>query len=330
MNSGNIGNINKLDIIRRYQGINYLRNFFVKALKIQKKQTIYLINDSNLSFTSLFVLKQEISKYKLFMALNERNKIALYICEIICEEKFSSGEFSNIDLKSENARKAMLWVFNTGSPDDGLSDEFEQILDSVASVLIKEHNEKSIIPMLTEMIFNRNRNDKYIHDLVWACLQSKDINILKNFAEHLRSPIVKDVELARSLLNLPQEIPLKTATEKEKQYTSFMTWLKDNSPYINFTGESFNLTSNPVPCIVDLESKYLCNGGCIQVISQIDSTSDAHTNTKSEFSKLPESHKAILSKYSQNLHEEDPIYWKEWIHYPIDKQIKSIQYGGGE
>lgn len=331
MTLGNNGPSNNLDFIRHSHGIDFCRNMFFNLGKAHRQNAVQLVNDSSLFFTSLFVLLPQIHELNLTEELSERNRIALNICEIICNEKYSNGDYNYlISLKSEKVHRVLLWVFNTGAADDGINDEFEQILDSAASVLIKTHHEKAIIPIMIAMIFNRNRKGGYIHDLVWACFQTRDTSTLRYLAERLRSPVAKDVELARTLLNLPQNLPLRSTLEKQKEYTTYLSWLNENNPYIRFTGESFNFTSIPVPCIVDLEAKYLCKEGYVQDSKQLDSIADSEHSYLSDFNKLPENDKSILAKYSQHLHNQNQSYWNEWIHYSVDKQIQSARNGGRE
>lgn len=310
---------NKLDFIRTSEGVNECKNMFKNLANKDKSKAINLINADDLTFTSLFVLRHEIYKLNLVNQLNNRNQIALNICDIIGEEKYSSIDYDNkISLKSDVVHDSLLWMFNTGNIDDGLSEEFEQILDTVASVLIKEHHEKEIIPVMVEMIFKRNNDNRNIHDLAWACFKSKDITVLQLLAQKLRSPNAKDVKLSRSLLNLSQDKDFKNDNDKQKEYSSYIHWLKENNPYITFTDESFNFSNRPVPLIVDLDSKYLCTGGVVQT-----STHSNKRNKKlDKFDKLPQNDKALLANYSHQLHKKNLLEWNNWMKSPLEKQLQ--------
>ena len=330
MNLGGSGTTNDLDHIRRFKGINACKNMFGKLGKERRENAVQLVNDSRLSFTSLFILQPEIKKLNLREDLSKRNQTAINICERISDEQdLSIASDYSIPLKSEEVHSVLLWVFNTGVADDGLNDEFDLILDVVASVLIKTHHEKTILPLMTEVIFKRNQKGRFIHDLVWACFQTRDPNALRLIAGYLRSSVTKDVDLAHILLHLPQDVPLRTSYDKQKQYVAYLSWLKENDPYINFTGENFQSTNNPIPCVVDLEAKYLCRDSSIYAFKQIPDFTGSERIYLVNFNALSENEKSILARHSQKLHSENPSYWNEWMQYPVDKQIQTAQYGGG-
>lgn len=328
MNSGYNSMGNGLDRIRRSQGIDACRNTFGRMGKERRQNAVRLVNDGGLFFASLFILQPEIEELNLKEELSERNRIALSLCNRILSEKNSAGGPDlMISLNSEEVHHVLLWMFNTGAADDGLSNDFDQVLDIVASVLMKTHHEKTILPVLTDMIFKRNQKGRYIHDLVWACFQTHDANALRFIAGYLRSPAAKDVDLASMLLHLPQDVPLRSFSDRQKQYVSYLSWLKENEPYLYFTGESLQFTNNPSPCSVDLEAKYLCKAGGMRGRKQPAPLTDTERESLMKFNRTSEDEKKTLAKHSQRLHRENPSYWNEWMQYPIDKQVNIAQYG---
>ncbi|MGI5985050.1 MAG: hypothetical protein GXY01_04040 [Clostridiales bacterium] len=330
MNSGYSAATNDLDYIRRFRGAGACRNMFRKLGKERRQNAVSLVNDGRLFFASLFILRPEIDELNLMEELSERNRTALRICEKMLEEKNLSDEpGSSVPLNSEELHSVLLWMFSTGAYDDGLNDDFDQVLDTSASVLIKTHHEKTILPVMANMVFKRNQKGKYIHDLVWACFQSRDADALRIIASRLRSSAPKDAELARMLLHLPQDVPLRSNYDRQNQYTSYLSWLKENDPYLYFTGESFQFCNEPVPCAVDLEAKYLCKDNSIRVFKPLCQAANEESSSSSNFSKLAEGEKEVLAKHSQKLHRENPSYWNEWMRYPIEKQIHIARNGGG-
>lgn len=330
MNLGRSGTTNPLDHIRRLKGNDSCRYMFNRLGKERRQNAVQLLNDSRLSFTCLYILQPEIEELNLKGELSKRNQIALSICEKLLEKKnlFGAPDYS-IPLNSEEMRHVLLWVFNTGAADDGLNNEFDQVLDIAASVLIKKHHEKQILPLMTNMIFKRNRKGRFIHDLVWACFQTRDPNALRFIAGYLRSSALKDVDLARTLLHLPQDVPLETSSDRQKQYVAYLSWLKENDPYIYFTGESFQYTNSPIPCSVDWEAKYLCKDSSIYAFKQLPQLTDTERISLTDFNTLSENDKAILARHSQKLHSENPSYWNQWMQYPVDKQIQIAHCGRG-
>ena len=328
MNSGYNGTGNDLDHIRRSQGIDACRNTFGRVGKERRQNAVRLVNDSRLFFASLFILQAEIEELNLKEELSERNRIALNICKKILDEKKPSDDSDHlISLNSEEAHNVLLWMFNTGAVDDGLNNEFDQVLDIVASVLMKTHHEKTILPVMTDMIFKRNQKGRYIHDLVWACFQTRDVNALRLIAKYLRSSVSKDVDLACTLLHLPQNVSLRSYSDKQKQYAAYLSWLKENGPYLYFTGESLQFANNPMPCGVDLEAKYLCKDRGMCGRKQLTPLTDTERDSLTKFNRVSEEEKKILAKHSQRLHGENPSYWNQWMQYPVDKQLNIAQYG---
>ena len=328
MNSGYNGTVNDLDHIRRSQGTDACRNMFGKLGKARRQTAVRLLNDSGLFFASLFILQPKIKELNLNGELSERNQIALNICKkILGEKNLSSDSDYPASLNSEKVHNVLLWMFSTGAADDGLNNEFDQILDIVASVLMKTYHEKTILPVMTDMIFKRNQKGRYIHDLVWACFQTRDANALRFIAGYLRSSVPKDVDLARTLLHLPQDVPLRSNSDKQKQYAAYLSWLKENGPYLYFTGESFQFTNNPIPCGVDLEAKYLCKDHGIRDRKQFTPLTDAERASLTKFNQVSEKEKKVLAKHSQRLHRKNPSYWNQWMQYPVDKQMNIAQYG---
>jgi hypothetical protein len=89
--------------------------------------------------------------------------------------------------------------------EDGMNDEFEEILEIVVSVLINTYKDTKIVPAALDMVFERNRRGHNIHNLVWAAFQIHDPQTLKLIAQRIQSSQEPDVRLACSLLGVPSE-----------------------------------------------------------------------------------------------------------------------------
>lgn len=326
MYSGYSGSINDLDYIRRSRGKDVCRDTFRRFVLGQKQTAVRLINDDRLFFASLFVLQQEIQEFGLYRELSEHNRIALDICRKISEAKNPSAESSApLSLKDEMVHTVLLWMFYTGAADDGLSNEFDHILDISASILIKTHHENTVLNTVADLIFKRNRRGSYTHDLIWAFFQAHDPQSLRIIAEYLRSPRRKDVELARTLLHLPQAAGPNG--NSANQYRDYLSWLEENSPYLYFTGESFQLTNSPNSCDVNLEAKYLCKNSSLKRREILDSFNEEDRDNLNNFSGVQEEEKTVLADYSNKLHHQNPLDWNQWMKYPIEQQIQVAKYG---
>ena len=73
-----------------------------------------------------------------------------------------------------------------------ISDEHDEILDVTASLLIKTHNDKTILPTIVDTIFSRNRKGLFNHDLIWAFFQARDPYSLMLVANYLNSEDTED------------------------------------------------------------------------------------------------------------------------------------------
>lgn len=326
MNRG-YSDINYLDHIRHMEGIENCKAFYRKLANERRNNAVRIINDPRLHFASLFVLQPEINEFGLHEELSERNKTALKLCEAIGDEKkYLEDADDRIPINSEQVHRVLLWMFNTGAVDNGLSNEFDQIMDITASVLVKTHHEETVLPAIADLIFQRNRVGDYNHDLIWAFFQTRNTRSLKYIAEYLRSPDAKDVELARKLLNLSQE----TLLDGQNEYRKYLSWLRENEPYLYFTGEGLQFSNSPALFSADENAKYLCKKIDSRSHKPIVPYSEQELSCLKNFSEAMEDDKSALADYSQTLYKRNHRYWNQWIHYPVDKQINIARYGRRE
>ncbi|XOQ47344.1 MAG: DUF1524 domain-containing protein [Eubacteriales bacterium] len=323
--------LNQLDKIRQVRGIDDCKNQFRTMEKEKPKSTLRILNDAGLHFATLFILRPEIVERNLFHELNERNRIALRFCDKILPEKMLA-DVPGIPLAINNEafHASLLWILRTGAPDDGLSEDFDRMLDASAAVLIKKCCEKLVLPIVAELIFNRNQKGSYYHDLVWAFFSSRDVYALRLVAERLRSNNPKDTALACQLLHLPQDTPLETREDRQKQYARYLSWLNENQRYLCFTGESLMQTNCPSPCNVNLEAKYLCKQIPTRKKELLSAFSEPEQAALKPFKDICEEEKAVLANYSHHLHARNPANWNKWLRYPLEKQLEIAKLGRRE
>ncbi|MBN4049417.1 hypothetical protein JYT70_00770 [bacterium AH-315-N14] len=140
-------------------------------------------------------------------------------------------------------------------------------------------------------------------------------------ANYLISEDVNDVKLACKLLDFVPSIDMTMEKSSEKQYISFFYWLKENYPFLYFTGESFQRTSKPIPYIVALDAKYLCKQVSLYTAKPFIPYTAKENSLLYYFNDLDESNKLLLSSFSLRIHYENIYLWKSWINYSIIKQI---------
>ena len=206
-----------------------------------------------------------------------------------------------------------------------LSDEHDEILDVTASLLIKTHKDKTILPTIVDTIFSRNRKGLYNHDLVWVFFQARDPYSLMLIANYLNSEDIDDVKLAETLLDfLPFTDIIHDGDNKKEPLTIFY-YLKDNYPFLYFTGESFQRASNPVPYAIALDAKYLCKRVSVNTGVALIPLTQNENNLSNHFNKLDNDNKQLLSTCSFKIQYENKYLWKSWINQPIIKQINTAE-----
>lgn len=312
-----ISKLNELDRMRIEFGNDKFKSIISEMLKSQKHKIVKLLNDENLLFSSLFLLIPEIDKNDLYESLSERNKISLHVCAKIMKDEyllFRAGEMTS----DENAVSTLKWMFDTGVVDDGLSEEFDGVIDRTAGLIIRKYKDRSMLEKISELIFERYKKGHLIHDLVWVFFRAHNTESLMLIAEHIKSSDTKEADFACKLLNL------NVTADKQKQYNSYISWLNENNLYLYFTDENFQSTSNPNPCSVDLKYKYLN-----KEISKPLSLNGEEQVCAECFNSVDEQNKVYLSKYSKKLHDNNPVLWSKWLQYPINEQIDIAKNGLG-
>ena len=237
----------------------------------------------------------------------------------------NTRSFSKFQYLSSNYREidysVLKDMFERGIAHHGQSDEHDEFLDATAALLIKIHKDKTILPIIVDMIFFRNRKGFFTHNLIWAFFQARDPHSLMLIANYLGSEEVNDVKLACKLLDFVPSIDMTMEKGNKKQYTSFFNWLNENYPFLYFTGESFQRTSKPIPYIVALDAKYLCRRISVNTGKPLIPCTEKENNLLVNFNSLDEDNKLLLSEHSLRIYYKNIYLWKSWINNSITKQI---------
>ena len=322
------GNICIFDEIRLKFGIDKLKTYFLHLLKFDRKRAIDLINDNRLHFCSLFALQLEIMEYKLFDDLNLQCKSALDIVNGISTRKGTKTR-NSIENYKQMSHSSMKWILETGSNDDGYSNQFDAILDSTAALLVKIIDDKSVLPILVHMIFNRHRKGLFYYDLLWTFFEARDPHSLFLIARNLSSSDLSDVELARKLLNFIPCINLGAAINNLRLYMLCQSWLYQNLPYLYYTGDNFRQTCNPIPYVISWEAKYLCKPVSPDTGKFIAPLSKEEKIFLEKFKTQSYNNRVILADYSFRVYHYNSSMWSIWLRYPIIDQIRMAGTIGG-
>lgn len=312
-----ISTLSTLDKMRLDRGNRNLSFYFHKLLVRNPSKALNLINEDNLSFPALYILLPQISKPSLSRYLNSRNKKVIDVIKSIRSKSFS--RFNELT-KNIDVAETLKWILQTGKDDAKSRGEYTDILDSCAIILVREYKDYSILPVIKEIIYNRYKQGLFIHDMVWAFFECRDPNCILMLAEGFNSEDEKEVELTKELLKF---IPVvrNSSLSKEMLYSNVRYWLKENLPFIYYTGESFQQMPDPSPFEVSLGAKYLfkkvSRDGTIE-----GNLTDDEKRQLNIFNTLDINSQILLSNYSFILHNQNIYSWNNWIRYPITEQLK--------
>ncbi len=317
--------LSTLDMIRSEKGSDELPEYFRKMLVRNPSKAIELINEDNLSFPSLYILLPQIGKPPFSRYLSSRNRDAITVTKAIRSKNFS--RFRQVAVNIE-APEILKWILQTGKNDSLSRGEYIDILDSCAIILVREYRDYSMLPVIKEIIYNRYKQGLFIHDMVWAFFECRDPNCILMLAESLNSNDERDIELTKKLLKF---IPVVKYNDipNDLLYRNICYWLKDNYPFIYYTGESFQQMPDPSPFEVSLGAKYLhkkvTNDGKFE-----NPLSEAEKQQLNIFNTLDVNSQILLSSYSFILHNKNIYWWSNWINYPINEQLRiSVDMLGG-
>ncbi len=319
----------ELDNIRTTQDTEHVKEIFNDMIKNDKVKALSLINEDSMLFGSLFILYSEIEKLNIFEHLNLRNKIAI---NIIKEILSGSSELSDIGCSPcnylEAAHSGIRWMLVSGAYDDGLDDTFDKVIDSAASLLVKVYSDKTVLPVIADLIFKRNIKGLFHNDLVWVFFEAQSPESLILLAEHFKSPYAADIELAYKLLRFIPNISRRIGISGAEIAKHFNNWIEDNILFLYYTGESFQQSINPTPYRISLEAKYLCKVVSVDTGNIIESIDEEQYKLLKEYSELDTDNKSMLSSFSYDMHKKNLKYWNKWIRYSIAEQIAIAEMEG--
>ncbi|MDR1116995.1 MAG: hypothetical protein LBL09_01950 [Oscillospiraceae bacterium] len=329
MNKDQVNYNNYFDRIRISDGVEKCREVFSAACEKSVQKTVNLLNDQLITFPCLFVLLPQIKALRLHSHLNSRNRAAAGITDQILNMKdASAGSGDYLSANNESTHSALKWMLQTGCNEYDLDDSYKKVLDAVVSILINSYEDKSVLPVVCDMIFKRSGKEHNIHNLVWAFFRSGDPSALRLTAEHLQSDDQKEAELAGKLLGIDEENEGNEPGGKRK-YQDYLSWLEENDPFLYFTGESLQYAGKPKICEVDLKRKYLHKANPSHTNEQITHANSNEEKCLQAFEGLNNEDKAALASYSSAMHTRNSSEWEKWITSSFDEQVRSAKTAAG-
>jgi len=219
------------------------------------------------------------------------------------------------------SQSALKWILHSKDSIDIPENQLDEVLDKAAILLSIVYRDKESLPKIADLIFKRHRKGCFNHDLIWAFFEAKDISSLHLIANRLLSSNQEDVLLARKLLSFIPEINNNTALNNKQLYKCFVNWFEENSLFLHYTGESYNMTSTPIPYEVILKAKYLCKPVSVETGQIIQKITNREYMLLQEFDKLDHYTQSLLAWFSYKIHHMNRNWWNIWLTYPISHQI---------
>ena len=306
------------DLLNKAYDYDSFRKAFKRFLLENERGAIYYLNDKRLYFPTLYFVKKEVESLNTLENLNLRNRIALNLCSVIKGDM----KFKEISDKynSKRIHDTLIWMFDSGVYADGLNDEFDEILDGTVGMLICFMKDHSILPSVIDLMFNRYEKGCFIHDLSWYLLQSKDPSLLGLITNRLKLSNEKSIQLACKLLHIDGDIN-SFQDNKEVNIQQTYSWVNENMPYIYFSGESFQLSSEPNIFKVHLEGKYLNKKVSPDTGEFLKPLKFFEKDALKYFRQSSLEKKEQLSEYSYKLKKQNHKLWRQWIKNDLSSQI---------
>ncbi len=332
--------VSLLDNIRISNGPDELRNYFSDLLHTERSRLLDLLNDRHLRFYTLYLLKSSIYASHLQENLIPMYKWALAISDKMSEMdtvKVPGGRQANRTAKvrkilrsdTEVISAALKWIVESGWDPDIPEGRYELLMERCTALLLTDFKDRSALPVIADVIFDRHRRGMLIHNLVWAFCEARDPGSLYLLAQRLSSANGADIRLAKKLLGFIPGIDISDVSARSASYYKAIRWLSENRPYIYFTGETMQMTGSPIICEVSLEAKYLNRPVSADSGKLLTPLSDHEAKLLSDFRRLTLTQRQQMADFSSMLNSRDMYQWASWIRLPVSDQLAAASHMTG-
>lgn len=313
--------MNYLDKIRLEQGIKPCKEEFRNILNNSRRKAVILLNDNTLSFPTFYILMPQIEP--LYRHLTYGKLVTVRLAMQFTQKENLGKKAYDLSVKNKTIYRVLKWMVETGSDTELDIDEYEKILDLCVSVLINSYQDQTILPLVSDMIFRRNKKGRNIHDLVWAYFRLHDPNALQYTAQKLLSEDEEDINLACKLLHIEK------TEDNQALYQTYNDWIKQNDPFLYFTNESMQFAAKPTFCRVDLERKYLGKGTPSYEKVPLTKLDENEEQALAVFNSLGSDEQELLSEMSLRLKHSSDEQWRNWLVNSVDEQLKMAKENKG-
>jgi hypothetical protein len=319
-----------LEQTRLAGGMDGAKKLFRELAELDRQKAVQLVNDESLQFGTLFALRQEIGVSGLSHLLSPQKKSALEIANVLrTSGKIEKNSRSAI-CHDPSSQAVLRWILTSGCRDDGMSSDYERILELSAILLTRRFKDTSLLPLLVDMAFLRHRKGHLYYDLAWAFLEARQPGSLPLVARYLHSSDPSDVELACRLLSFVPCIDEHRNGDGIRLYSCTLQWLQENIPFLRHTGSAFQQTSHPKAYAVSLEAKYLCRTVSADTGKPVQAWTEDEQELLYRFGKMKPEVRNLLADYSYRLYCSNFNCWKLWLDCPVTEQKRLAEMKPGD
>lgn len=322
------GNSRSLDrtLLRLGDDPDAFRRWFRELAERDARQAMRALSDRYLRFPTLFLLLDEIPPLLDTGGFDHPFLAAVRLCEL---QKAGNTDELTAYLKLQDAeviKQIAKWMLETGyswNAPDKIVEEYDATLDLAVALLICEYKDLTVLPIIAELIFMRANGGRHLHNLVWYYFQSFHPDAIRLIAERLISSNPSERAFTQKLLKLSDDnnAQVSQASDPYRQYEDFLRWLEENSSAVYFSGQSLQMTSEPEPLKVDLESKYLCKTISPRDRSWTEPLSEQDHICLKHFRQLSDKEREMLATFSSSLHRNNLPVWQQWIALQPSVQV---------
>jgi hypothetical protein len=347
--SENLNNFDQrmLDEAWHQGGISGVRQVFHAMATQNARAAAGGLDDIRLVFPILYLLLEDLIRFGLTDSLGPRNKAAIYICAQKIRQLQPFAPAAKPD--DETLYGTLRWMLDTGIGWEGPGkqrDDYDSVLDYAAALIIGEYGDTAVLPGVAELIFKRNRQGLYIHDLAWSFFQGMNPDALELVAGYLKSTNAADVSLAKTLLGFSaqkfqnrmrssREVTSEDQNVREVQNSAneterYVAWLRENEPYLYLTGEQMQMTSSPMPVDCDMEAKYLGKDISPKSRAPLTPLTEDEVECLYQYRTTRAEEQGLLAEYSHKLRRRDMRTWQAWLHKQITEQVFAARSDTGD
>ncbi|MFC4617515.1 hypothetical protein ACFO4N_02080 [Camelliibacillus cellulosilyticus] len=313
--------INLFRRVLEEQGAAALIETWRRISKEHRPEAIEMLNDPDLPFPALYVLKEEVEKTCEEAELDLKNRLAF--CHIDATIKGESIFFpTKVDLydQQQHTLTCLRWMVFTGGQTI-VDAAYLKVIDHACTHLLMHDNDDRLRDII-EIIFYRHRVKAERHYLLWAFYEAADPRSLHYVASFLNSNDETDNRLAKKMLRF---IPgVAGAASQSEARDRVAAWLEVNGDFLWYTGETNDANPYPIPFIVLLPAKYLGQPVEHRTGQPLRRLLEPELERWREFETLPYDIQHRLADASCQMRYLNFEKWREWMNTPVQSQVTAI------